>query len=72
MVGNSLTDMYASVMMKVFNTLWSLTPTEDKYKAFIESYTVCEIKRFFFFYFLLSHAQVLPLGYYKKGKEVLH
>lgn len=38
--GNCLPDLYTTVMIHIFNTIWKTIPIEDKYKPYIENYTV--------------------------------
>lgn len=44
--GNCLPDMLTTIMMQVFNTIWTVMPTEPKYRPFIETYTVLPLGNF--------------------------
>jgi hypothetical protein len=44
--GNCLPDLYTSIMMQVFNTLWTEMLTDEIYKPYIETYTVLPIGQY--------------------------
>lgn len=45
-IGNCLPDLYTTVMMHIFNMIWTTMPIDKQYQPYIETYTVLPLGYF--------------------------